>query len=236
MVYKVSTPCSITPDPVGNGPITLSGTARGAAFRNHVTAGKTVKVSFALTRAPDTAARKALKKADQVWEDYAVTLGLPANVTVKGTPKVFPARGLKKPTSADAATVVWEEVPLRVNGGRKAKAYKRVFSFLATVDKDYVGDLEFTATAFNAVEGYYREAAFVVRLPFVLSIGDNSCPQSTNPPRTLYNPTKTQGDGGGPQVNEMEKGLERKGKFHFSFSAFPFPFSSLPSPKRLATR
>ena len=165
MVYKVSTPCVAPP---GNGPITLSGATPGSKFRgNAVTAGKTIKVSFTLTRDPDTAASKALKKADQVWEDYAVTLGLPANVTVKGTPKVFPARGLKKPTSADDATVVWEEVPLRVNGGSKAKAYKRVFSLYVKVNADYAGDLEFTASALNAVEGYYREAALVVRRKFI---------------------------------------------------------------------
>ena len=170
VVYKVSTPCSsnppdpVPPGPVDNGPITLSGTARGAKSHGYaVTAGKKVKVKFTLTRNHGVDGSKGVKKE---WEDYAVTIGLPGNVTLKGKPKVS-GKGAKAPTTMDAATLVWEKVPMRVNKGRKDRPYKRVFSFDVKVNADYAGNLEFTASAFNAVEGYYREAALVVRRKFI---------------------------------------------------------------------
>jgi len=159
------------PVPTAGGPFTLMGTKTPA--KHAARAGKSFKVSFALTRwaaaYPDEPARRELAglahtNKTKVWENYDVLITLPGEgAALKGKPRVAP-RILKRKGGANVANntlIAWHAVPMLVQQGAK-KNYTRKFSFAVKVDKTFVGNLTFAAAAGGPEAGWLREAMVTV--------------------------------------------------------------------------
>jgi hypothetical protein len=162
---QISNPICTGPDPAGTGPFTLVGSKTPA--KHTVRAGSSFKVTFALTRwaaaYPVPTRRELAGLGRKVWEEYDVLITLPGQgATLKGKPRVAPRIPKRKGADvADNTLIAWNAVPMLVQQ-KTHKNYTRKFSFAVKVDKTFVGDLTFSATAAGPEAGWLHDATVTV--------------------------------------------------------------------------